>query len=348
MVGGWESRQLAKLRLRPPISSQSSCFQPAVSCLSRARRFQWEGSISGCRCRPRLFIMALQSRWAATRGAIVKRALFGVVAIATFVAAPAFAADMAVKAPPALVPAYSWSGWYSGGNVGGGWTRGNVTYSPNDPASVDFFGFGNDALGDSFKSSSAVGGLQMGYNYQFNRNWLVGFETDFDWTGMKGSSVTQYFGGLEFSSAQQRIDSFGTVRGRLGYLPTENLLAYVTGGLAYGRVERTASYAAANGGSISIVNGSFSLNCASPPTGTCFAGSSNNTAIGWTFGGGLEYALGQMWSVKAEYMHLSLNSRSLTEVAPAPNAGSTPSTLNANYSQTNIDTVRVGLNYHFH
>ena len=115
---------------------------------------------------------------------------------------------MAVKAPPALGPAYSWSGWYSGGNVGGGWTRGNVTYSPNDPASVDFFGFGNDALGDSFKSSSAVGGLQMGYNYQFNRNWLVGFETDFDWTGMKGSSVTQYFGGLEFSSAQQRIDSF--------------------------------------------------------------------------------------------------------------------------------------------
>jgi outer membrane immunogenic protein len=278
----------------------------------------------------------------------MKSALFSFAAIVTFVAAPAFAADMAVKAPPVPVPAYSWTGWYAGGNAGGGWTRGKATYSPNDPASVLFFGSGNDVLGDTLKSSSAVGGLQLGYNYQLNRSWLVGFETDFDWTGMKVSSVTQYFGGLEFSSAQQRIDSFGTVRGRLGYLPTDNLLAYVTGGFAYGRIERTASYAAANGGNIGVISGGFSLNCASPPTTACFAGSSNNTAIGWTLGGGLEYALGQTWTVKAEYLHVSLDSRSLTEVAPAPNPGSTPSSLNANYGQTNIDTVRVGLNYHFH
>ncbi len=43
---------------------------------------------------------------------------------------PAFAADMAVKAPPpAPAPVYSWTGWYIGGNVGGTWS--------NDPISVN-------------------------------------------------------------------------------------------------------------------------------------------------------------------------------------------------------------------
>jgi outer membrane immunogenic protein len=277
------------------------------------------------------------------------KSLIVAAALAVAATSPAWAERVKPISSPSTQPvASSWTGLYVGADIGGGWTRSNVIYSANDPASADFLADGNDALGDSFRSSGAVGGFQLGYNYQFNRNWLVGFETDFNWTSLKGSKVTPYFGGLEFSSAEQRIDSFGTVRGRLGYLPTANLLAYVTGGFAYGRVERTANYAAANGGNLTIVDGGFSLTCTSPPTGICFAGSSANTLTGWSFGGGLEYALGQAWSVKAEYLHVSLGSRSLTEVAPSPVPGFMPSTLNANYNQININTVRVGLNYQFH
>jgi outer membrane immunogenic protein len=274
--------------------------------------------------------------------------LFAAIAALGLIGTPALAADMAVKAPPpAPAPIYSWTGWYVGGNVGGGWTHNNVTYTPNDPQSASLINHGNLVLGDAFNSSSAVGGLQLGYNYQFSRNWLVGFETDFDWTGMKGSSVTQYFGGLEFSSADERIKWFGSVRGRLGYLPTDNLLAYVTGGFAYGRVERTAIYAAANGGNISSAVGGFSVNCFSPPTATCLAGSSSDTATGWTLGGGLEYAFWQKWSVKAEYLYVSLDTKPVTEFAPTPLAGFAPTSVNANYSHTNLNVVRAGVDYHF-
>jgi outer membrane immunogenic protein len=51
---------------------------------------------------------------------------------------------------------------------------------------------------ESFSSSGALGGLQLGYNWQFNRNWRVGLETDFDWSEMKGSgSSTGSIFGIE-------------------------------------------------------------------------------------------------------------------------------------------------------
>lgn len=283
----------------------------------------------------------------------MKVTAISIAVIAALMGTSAFAADLARQAPPptpppAPAPVYSWTGWYVGLNGGGGWGHSKVSYTPNDPTGAAFIGTnGNDILGDSFKSSGALGGFQVGYNYQFNRNWLVGFEADADLAGIRGSGGTQYFGGLEFSSSEERINSFGTVRGRLGYLPTDNLLAYVTGGFAYDRVKRSAAYFAANGGLVSIANGGFSVNCFSPPTSACYAGSSEDVATGWTLGGGLEYALGQMWTVKAEYLHFSMNSQSLTQLAPAPNAGTAPSSLNAIY-RTNFDIVRAGLNYQFH
>src|SRR6266481_4412688 len=98
----------------------------------------------------------------------------------------AFAADMAVKMhvkapPPPPAPVYSWTGWYIGGNVGGGWGRRDVTYAPNDPVAGDLFTPGHSfetPRSPSFNVSGVIGGIQFGYNYQFSRNWLIGFETD--------------------------------------------------------------------------------------------------------------------------------------------------------------------------
>jgi outer membrane immunogenic protein len=101
-----------------------------------------------------------------------------------------FAADIPVKTPPpAPVPAYSWTGFYIGGNVGGGWDKRDINFSPNDPLAVTLFTLGSGAPPPtSFTSSGALGGLQLGYNWQFNRNWLFGLETDLDWSGIKGSA----------------------------------------------------------------------------------------------------------------------------------------------------------------
>jgi len=50
-----------------------------------------------------------------------------VAAVAALIGAPAFAADMAVKAPPpAPAPVYSWTGWYVGLNAGYTWNRNTI------------------------------------------------------------------------------------------------------------------------------------------------------------------------------------------------------------------------------
>jgi outer membrane immunogenic protein len=165
---------------------------------------------------------------------------------------------------------------------------------------------------------------------------------------MSGSSTVGYavFGSLPFASTvDEDVKWFGTVRGRLGWLPWNNLLIYGTGGFAYGRVNHTGSL----GGSFSRLPAP-SFSCSNGVTTTCFAGSSGNTATGWTAGGGVEYALWQQWSLKLEYLYVSLASNGLMETALSTlHPGlTTPASFNANFSHTNFNVVRVGLNYQFH
>ena len=276
------------------------------------------------------------------------------IAVIALIGTPAFAADMAVKAPPpapAPVPVYNWTGWYIGGNVGVGWADRDVTFAPNDPAASSFL---TRTLPPpmSFNTEGAVGGAQFGYNWQFQPNWLVGFETDFDWSGMKGSStvfITAIPPIAGLWTTDEHIKWFGTVRGRLGWLPLPNLLVYGTGGFAYANVERSANYTftAPNFG-IGFV-GPFGFQCGLGAVNPCFAGSSHQTLTGWTAGGGLEYALTQQWSVRGEYLYVSLDNKPLTETASSFANGSTaPASFNAVFNHTNFNLVRFGLNYQFH
>jgi outer membrane immunogenic protein len=149
-------------------------------------------------------------------------------------------------------------------------------------------------------------------------------------------------------TVDEKIKWFGTVRMRLGYLPADNLLAYVTGGFAYGRVEHTGTYADngnAAGITLSSPSGNFAFLCAA--NSTCFSGSSSDVATGWTVGGGLEYAIWQRWTLKAEYLYVSLEGKSVTETAVASSPGFTPASFNANYNRTNFNVGRIGVNYRF-
>ncbi len=288
-----------------------------------------------------------------------------VIAAIALIGTPAHAANMAVKAPPPppTAPVYSWTGWYVGGNIGGGWGHRDVTFTPNDPAASLFF-LTAPPPSPSFDINGVVGGLQLGYNWQFQPTWLVGFETDFDWSGMKGSSaVTTVVSGISSCindsctsplgswPVDEHIRWFGTVRGRFGWLPSDNLLVYGTGGFAYGRVEHTGNFTLGPGFEFAAGSGGFSFNCGSIAGGAnpCFAGSSGSTEIGWTAGGGLEWAFSPHWSLKGEYLFVSLHDNSLTETAQAVlNPGNTLASFNANFNHTNFNVLRVGLNYQFH
>ena len=132
------------------------------------------------------------------------------------------------------------------------------------------------------------------------------------------------------------------VRARLGFLPIDNLLLFGTGGFAYGRLERTASFSYPGSGYGLGIGGPPNVNCNAPAT--CFAGSSSDVATGWTVGGGVEYAVWQRWTVKAEYLYVSLKGDSVTEVALGVTQ---PASLTATFGRANFNIARVGANYRF-
>ena len=197
-----------------------------------------------------------------------------------------------------------------------------------------------------------VGGFEAGYNWQAGSNWLLGLETDFSFAGMSGTaSGTSFFAAspvltqTQTTTAQQSTDWYGTVRGRLGWLVTPNLLLFGTGGFAYGRVSDSANVSF-NGPifEFSLPPPSFlGFSCVSGAP--CFVGSSSSIRTGWTAGGGLEWLLDQHWSARVEYQFVDLGTESvkLTALVTPP---VTPSSFNAAF-RDQFNVVRLGLNYRF-
>ncbi len=266
----------------------------------------------------------------------------------------ASAADMAVKAPvykaPAVVATYNWTGWYGGVNAGYGWNDHSYNFIGDNVAGallVDptFIGIGQPR---SIKTSGFIGGGQVGYNWQFNRNWLVGLEADIDYANVRGDSSFPT-GNLDFfGHVDHRLQWLGTSRARIGFLPTDRLLAYVTGGLAYGQTHADSNLSITSSGSTVSTAGSdgTTLNCGGGPIGTCMTGSDSRTSLGWVVGGGLEYGISNSVSLKAEYLYVGLPSQSVLMVAGPPSG-----TGNGLVSTRSFDNayqfVRFGMNYHF-
>jgi outer membrane immunogenic protein len=273
----------------------------------------------------------------------------------------AFAADMAVKAVPGPGPApVSWSGFYAGAEAGGSWGDETAASSPNDPLAANLFngafGFtGQQPLVNSFslRQSGAVGGFEAGYNWQPGSNWLVGLETDFNVTSLNGqasgTSLVQGPPAATFTQSintQQSTDWYGTVRGRLGWLATPNLLLFGTGGFAYGRVVDSANYTF--NGAPAVLPGTafgFSFSCVS--NAPCFTGASSAIRTGWTAGGGAEWRLSDDWSAKIEYQLVDLGTETVRVTAVAVAVpGNSPSSFNTVF-RNDFQVVRVGLNRHF-
>ena len=92
--------------------------------------------------------------------------------------------------PPqaATVPVrlFSWTGCYVGGNIG--WGRGRETVSiPNLGETTGVPALAGVSLGPVTGNTSGVlGGGQVGCNYQFAPNWVIGFEGDGEAAKIKG------------------------------------------------------------------------------------------------------------------------------------------------------------------
>jgi len=167
---------------------------------------------------------------------------------------------MYTKAPPPAPVLFNWTGFYVGLNAGGKWIT-NSDETITSGGTVVTLG-GND-------DSSWIAGGQVGYNWQApGSQWVFGVEgdidaQDFSRTRVLGAAIGPFFAGDAFSFESKWQAS---IRGRIGYT-WDRVMLYGTGGVAFTQAKATANLVG-----VGIVT-------------------DDQTVVGGTVGGGLEWAV---------------------------------------------------------
>jgi outer membrane immunogenic protein len=235
----------------------------------------------------------------------MRKLLIG-IALSGFVAAPATAADMPVKAaPPPVVELFNWSGLYIGGHVGYGWGHtdwNNIT---------DGIAFVFTGASVSQRPRGVIGGGHIGYNVQSGA-WVFGLEGSYSVTSIKKTEfdvdIPPSGNGDTFES---RIRDMFTLTGRLGYAWNRTLL-YAKGGFASADVRIRA------------------VDTLVLPVNDVFTSSERHN--GWTLGAGLEHAVTQNFIVGIEYNYFSFGDErhaGITSVRAVPISTNVDATLHA-------------------
>lgn len=248
-----------------------------------------------------------------------------------------------------------WSGFYAGINSGYALKDMTLGITPNDPNAQNgtcgnLYG-GTCASNPSTEFDGVLGGLQMGYNWRSEllQNWIIGAETDFDWSHISSKATSNFILGTPAPSNIQdhsNLESFGTVRGRLGTTFWDNFLLYGTGGFAYGEFKNTGVLNSQPGADLTSLGSGISFGYYCPSGSNCFLGKSTKFLSGWAAGLGGEYKLSSDIGIKLEYLHVDLGTMSTDIIAQNKAGSENPSSFSAK-SDVNFDTIRIGLNYYF-
>jgi len=206
-----------------------------------------------------------------------------IVALTAIAGPPALGADLITKAPVAppvyAPPQFNWTGWYFGGNVGGGWTQGTVI----DTTTGGSFGAGNQG--------TFIGGGQAGFNYQIG-NAVFGVEGFFDGIARNNNNASTIVTGMggDLFQADAHATWVATLAGRLGFTGPgfDHWLFYGKGGGAWVGYDDTVS---------NLTTG--------------FSSSTSNSQTGWMAGAGVEWAFATYWTAKVEYQYIGLNNFSV-------------------------------------
>jgi outer membrane autotransporter protein len=213
-------------------------------------------------------------------------------------------APVGLKDGPSALYGHNWSGLYLGDTIGAVRGEEHWRYPIGTTTDPDFAGY--------------LYSSQVGYNYQMG-HVVAGVEGDFGVSSGRGAKSCP---NLAYYSCETDLNYLATITGRLGFAWGRALL-YAKGGWAAGEIE---AHAHLNTGTTETRFASYYA----PVTTT-------NWATGWTVGGGMEFALTEKWSAKAEYMHYDLGAETFHTTLYS---GSRPEIA------TEGDIVRVGVNYH--
>jgi outer membrane immunogenic protein len=279
----------------------------------------------------------------------MKKFVLGTVALVALGAgAPAVAADMGVRPLAAAPAAFSWTGCHVGGLVGYGSghsdgytaTGASTIATPGPDTALPFAG---QRRSNDFNLTGFTGGGDVGCDYQLGA-WVVGVEGDWSNLNKEGQAfnapgtslpnpLTTPPGLLNTTAYETQERWFATARGRVGYA-LDKYFFYVTGGAAWMKIDSSH----------------FCVQCFSATTGAPVGGAffrnefQSDRRTGWTVGVGAEYALSHGWSIRSEYLYISIPSYT---TFTTPTGVGVPSQVN-NLSTKLYDYIwRAGLTYKF-
>lgn len=184
------------------------------------------------------------------------------------VSSPVLAADLVQ--PVATMP-FSWTGFYVGGQAGGGWNDSH--WSPTTTSFPGVF------IPFNTNGSGGIFGGQIGYNWQMDQ-YVIGVEGNLAGSTVKGDGECA---GNTGSDCQTKQDYLGSVRGRLGYA-VDRFLIYGDAGVAFTKYKfRQIDFPQSFGG---------------------------ESRVGWTAGLGVEYAFTDHWTAGVEWNYYDFGSKS--------------------------------------
>jgi outer membrane immunogenic protein len=260
----------------------------------------------------------------------------------------AMAASLPVKAVPAVAPPpplWNWTGFYLGGNLGVGISRNQFSQGACNAPDSDLMhlcnegynpsNFGASTYLGSHNGLGVVGGVQLGYNWQFaNSPVVVGIEGTYRWADIKGDHQNGFntFNVIGFERFATETKGIATIVGKLGIAsgPQDRTLWYVTGGGAWRNTE------------IASVATFKTQRSGDPDAFSDGAYSGTAKKWGWTVGTGVEFGLFDNWSTKIQYDYLNFGNKSI-----AFNGTGCQQIARTIDLKQQIHMVTVGLNYRF-
>jgi outer membrane immunogenic protein len=261
--------------------------------------------------------------------AMKKLLLASVAAFWLSAGAPAWSADFPIYVrPPVLIPAFTWTSCYAGAHVGYGWSQEDMTDPVELVQDLQLGAPVTPALTPvGLSPKGYIVGGQFGCDYQFaGSNWVIGFEG----AASGGDLKSERSVGLPLDPDIPGNPAL--VTGRTDFIPSGTVRV----GYAWDRWLLFAKAGAAGVSERYSVTGVFTPLTA--PTPFNFQGL--DLRVGWTAGGGLEWAFGEDWSIKVEYDYYDFGHK--TVLMSDSNSGlSGPVDV-----RQSMQTVKVGLNFH--
>ena len=241
-----------------------------------------------------------------------------------------------------------WNGFYIGGHAGYGWGLPDTKITGTEaervfPRAGAPLANGRDGTFDGNVNNDVdgfTGGMHAGYNFQLS-NIVVGFEGDYDFGELDGGGkarlsstrVDAVQNPPKYMKFDNQIEDLASFRGRLGYT-TGSLLFYGTGGVAWANWTGSATSPPAIIGGVADENGTFNYG--------------DDLLVGWVAGGGLEYKVSSILSLRAEVLHYDFGKEKIGHNEDLEDVGIDAGNIEAilGSQRVEVNQVRIGATFH--